>query len=122
MPGELARSAPFQDEEGRINKDGGGWRDAHRRGALVAEEAALVPLRIVPELPPPEPQGTSTASPPAADPGAEPDARIEIVLPDGTALRVPETIGTTALRRVLSALRMTVCPSPGRVARPTMRG
>jgi len=30
---------------------------------------------------------------------------MEIVLPDGTALRVPETIGTMALRRVLSALR-----------------
>jgi transposase len=35
----------------------------------------------------------------------ERDARIEIVLPDGTALRVPETIRTTALRHVLAALR-----------------
>jgi transposase len=71
----------------------------------VAEEPAFVPLRIVPELPAPEPQGSPTVSPPTADPGAEPDDRIEIVLPDGTAVRVPEAISTTALRRVLAALR-----------------
>ena len=81
------------------------WRDAQRRGTLVAEEPAFVPLRLVPELPAPEPQGASTVSPPAAAPGAEPDDRIEIVLPDGTAVRVPEPISTTALRRVLAALR-----------------
>jgi transposase len=81
------------------------WRDAQRRGTLVAEEPAFVPLRIVPELPAPEPQGSPTVSPPTADPGAEPDDRIEIVLPDGTAVRVPEAISTTALRRVLAALR-----------------
>ncbi|MBV1796496.1 IS66-like element accessory protein TnpA [Siccirubricoccus sp. G192] len=81
------------------------WRHAQRRGTLVAEEPAFVPLRIVPELPPPEPQGTSAASPPAADPGREPDARIVIVLPDGTAVRVPEAISIVALRRVLAALR-----------------
>jgi transposase len=81
------------------------WRNAQRRGVLVAEEAAFVPVRVVPELPAPAPQVTAAASPPSADPCAEPDDRIEIVLPDGTAVRVPETIGTTALRRVLAALR-----------------
>jgi len=45
------------------------------------------------------------ASPPSTDPAVERDERIEIVLPDGTAVRVSETVGTTALRRVLSALR-----------------
>ena len=79
------------------------WRDAQRRGVLVAEEAAFVPVRVMPELP--APQDSAAALPPPADPGAEPDGRIEIVLPDGTALRVSETIGATALRRVLSALR-----------------
>lgn len=79
------------------------WRDAQRRGVLVAEEAAFVPVRVVPELP--VPQGTAAASPPATDPAVERDDRIEIVLPDGTALRVSETIGTTALRRVLAVLR-----------------
>lgn len=79
------------------------WRDAQRRGTLVAEEAAFVPVRVMPELP--APLGTPAASSPSTDPGAEPDDRIEIVLPDGTALRVSETIGATALRRVLAALR-----------------
>jgi transposase len=27
------------------------WRDAQRRGTLVAEEATFVPVRVVPELP-----------------------------------------------------------------------
>jgi transposase len=79
------------------------WRDAWRRGTLVAEEATFVPVRVVPELP--APQGVAAALPPSAEPMIEPDNRIEIVLPDGTAVRVPETVGTTALRRVLSALR-----------------
>ncbi len=79
------------------------WRDAQRRGVLVAEEAAFVPVRVMPELP--APQDSAAALPPATDPGAEAGDRIEIVLPDGTALRVSETIAATALRRVLSALR-----------------
>jgi transposase len=81
------------------------WRDAQRRGTLVAEEATFVPVRVVPELPAPASPAGPTASSPCADPAVERDDRIEIVLPDGTALRVPETVGTTALRRVLSALR-----------------
>jgi transposase len=81
------------------------WRDAWRRGTLVAQEATFVPVRVVPELPGPASLAGPAASLPCADPAVERDARIEIVLPDGTALRVPETIGTTALRRVLSALR-----------------
>jgi transposase len=31
--------------------------------------------------------------------------RIEIALPDGTLIRVPEAVGAVALRRVLTALR-----------------
>lgn len=81
------------------------WRDAQRRGTLVAEEATFVPVRVVSELPAAEPQGASAACPPPADLGAAPDDRIEIVLPDGTAVRVPEATSTTALRRVLAALR-----------------
>ncbi len=82
------------------------WRDARRRGKLVAEEPAFVPLRVVSELPAPEPQRAAAMSP-AAPAGADgpPDERIEIVLPDGTAVRVAEGISTAALRRVLSALR-----------------
>jgi transposase len=86
------------------------WRDARRRGKLVAEaEPAFVPLRVVPELPAPEPpQGAAapTSSAASADPeGGVPDDRIEIVLPDGTAVRVSEGISAAALRRVLAALR-----------------
>ena len=83
------------------------WRDAQRRGRLVAETPAFLPLQVVPELAAPEPPGGSGAPPCAgpADPGAEPDERIEIVLPDGTAVRVTATITAAALRRVLAALR-----------------
>ncbi len=80
------------------------WRDAQRRGTLVADEPVFVPLRVVPELPPPEPQPEPTRAL-SPEPSAEPDDRIEIVLPDGTAVRVAESISTTALRRVLAALR-----------------
>ena len=79
------------------------WRDAQRRGKLVAEASGFLPLRIVPELPAPEPQGPVAAAP--VDPENQTDSRIEIVLPDGTAVRVAEGISTTALRRVLAVLR-----------------
>jgi transposase len=84
------------------------WRDAQRRGKLLAEAPAFVPLRVVQERPAPaEPQGAAAPTSPAAsaDPDREPDDRIEIVLPDGTAVRVTEGIGAAALRRVLAALR-----------------
>lgn len=53
----------------------------------------------------PPPLGTAAAVASALDPDVEYDTRVEILLPDGTALRVPTTIGTAALRRVLAALR-----------------
>ena len=81
------------------------WRDAQRRGVLVMEEATFMPVRVVPELPARAPLGMAAAVPPVADPDVEHDTRIEILLPDGTAVRVPATIGTAALRRVLAALR-----------------
>ena len=83
------------------------WRDAQRHGRLVAEMPGFVPLQVVPELAAPEPQKgagpTSHTGP--SDPDGEPDGRIEIVLPDGTAVRVTEAISAAALRRVLAALR-----------------
>ena len=83
------------------------WRDAQRRGRLVAETPAFLPLQVVPELAAPEPPGGS-GSPPCAgrpDPEDEPDERIEIVLPDGTAVRVTATISAATLRRVLAVVR-----------------
>src|SRR3954470_23108703 len=70
------------------------WRDAQRRGRLAAEAPAFLPLQIVPEWAAPEPPG-GPHPPPFADPpdlDSEPDERIEIVLPDGTAVRVTATI------------------------------
>jgi hypothetical protein len=73
----------------------------------VAEAPGFMPLRIVAELPAPEPQGAAAPASSAAsiDAASEPNGRIEIVLPDGTAVRVAEAISTAALRRVLAALR-----------------
>ena len=79
------------------------WRDARRRGRLVAETPAFVPLQVVPELPALEAQKGSDPTRCVGPP--EPDGRVEIVLPDGTAVRAPETISAAALRRVLAAPR-----------------
>ncbi len=82
------------------------WRDALRRGRLASDGAAFVPLRVVPELAAPMAPASSAACPTACmDPDGEADGRIEIVLADGTAVRVGERISITALRRVLAALR-----------------
>ena len=83
------------------------WRDAQRRGRLVAEAPSFMPLQVVPDLAVSAPPGgsgpPSAAGPPAVE--DEPDERIEIVLPDGTAVRVAATISAATLRRVLAALR-----------------
>lgn len=75
------------------------WRDAQRRGNLVVQEPAFLPMRVLaaPEAPPAPPLPGNAAG--------EPDGRIEIVLPDGTTLRVSETVGAVGLHRVLAALR-----------------
>ena len=83
------------------------WRDAQQRGRLVAERPGFLPLQVVPDLAASAPPSGS-GPPPCAGPPAmedEPDERIEIVLPDGTAVRVAATISAATLRRVLAALR-----------------
>ncbi|WP_043358392.1 IS66-like element accessory protein TnpA [Belnapia sp. F-4-1] len=83
------------------------WRDAHLRGRLVAETPGFLPLQVVPEMAAPVLPGGS-GSPPCTDPPAVEDAvdeRVEIVLPDGTAVRVAASISAATLRRVLAALR-----------------
>jgi transposase len=83
------------------------WRDAQRRGRLVAETPGFMPLRVVPDLATSARPGGSSPPRCAASPAMEdePDDRIEIVLPDGTAVRVAATTSTATLRRVLAALR-----------------
>lgn len=73
------------------------WRDAQRRGELV-DQPAFLPMRVLaaPEAP---------AAAPRGDVPVQTDKRIEIVLPDGTTLRVSETVGAVGLHRVLAALR-----------------
>jgi len=83
------------------------WRDAHRRGRLVPETPDFLPLQVVPEMAAPALPGGSCPLP-CTDPPAVEDAadeRIEIVLPDGTALRVAASISAASLRRVLAVLR-----------------
>jgi transposase len=64
------------------------WRDAERRGTLVADKATFMPVRVIPELPAPASPSGPAGSSSSAQPKLELDDRIEIVLPDGTALRV----------------------------------
>ena len=64
----------------------------------MAQAPAVLPMRVLPapEVPPAAPIG---------DAPTQADRRIDIVLPNGTALRVSETVGAAALHRVLAALR-----------------
>src|SRR3954454_3309900 len=74
------------------------WRDAQRRGRLATP--AFLPLQVVPEVAGPEPAGGGHLPPCAvpADLDREPEERIEIVLPDGTAVHVTATITAATLR------------------------
>jgi transposase len=75
------------------------WRRQVREGRLVAAPSArFVPVRM------------AAAPPAAAEPERSVNARaaaatIEIVLPDGSRLRVGNEVGLPVLRRVLTALR-----------------
>jgi transposase len=83
------------------------WRKQVRSGALAAEQMPVfLPVQIMPEPPATgvAPTSSCSSSPSEAGPGRDAQ-RIEITLPDGTVIRVAESVGATALRRVLSALR-----------------
>jgi transposase len=81
------------------------WRDQVRRGVLGSDLAPMfMPVHVVdgsPALDVPVP----SAPTPRAMPSEAGCGRIEIALPDGTLIRVPEAVGAVALRRVLTALR-----------------
>src|SRR4051795_9909697 len=63
------------------------WRGAQGRGRRGGRGPGFLPLQVVPDLTAPAPPGGSGPPPCAAPPAVEgePDERIEIVLPDGTA-------------------------------------
>ena len=75
------------------------WRRQVRDGHLVAAQAlAFVPVRLT-DPPSPASVGASAVNNhPASD-------TIEIVLPDGSCVRVGSGVNLTALRRVVTALR-----------------
>jgi len=85
------------------------WRGEVRRGELAATPlvSEFIPMRVVPgsvEAAAPVSETQQAVPPPRQ--GVRSDARrIEIVLPDGTCVRVDEEIGAASLRRVMMAVR-----------------
>ncbi len=75
------------------------WRRQVRDGYLAAARAPqFVPVRLT------DPPSPASASAPAANKHPASDT-IEIVLPDGSRVRVGSGVNLTALRRVVTALR-----------------
>ena len=75
------------------------WRRQLRQGRLAARDMAgpvFLPVQVSDPVPP------ELAAPAVA----KVDPRIEIVLPDGTCVRVGADVDAAALRRVLAALRL----------------
>ena len=75
------------------------WRSQARRGVLRPEAPAVfVPVRVIGE----QHAEPSAASSPNAGVA---DSRIEIILPDGTSIRIGQEISLATLRRVVTVLR-----------------
>lgn len=92
------------------------WRGQVRRGELVQVpmEPEFIPVRVMANaaLSVPRASGKSasvndaSADPlPQTRPTRSDASRVEIVLPDGTCVRVDDGIGVAALRRVMAAVR-----------------
>jgi transposase len=93
------------------------WRSQVRCGELAAAQPVpeFIPIRVMPAaagsvrqvraadapMNAPDPQTT----PPPAQPTEFGASQIEIVLPDGTCVRVDGQVGAAALRQVMSVLR-----------------
>jgi transposase len=82
------------------------WRDQVRRGVLAPRPAVFLPVQVTPEPRHPEvalrPAGTGL---PTAAHAVDAAGRIEVVLPDGTLLRVEDGVSMATLRRVVAVLR-----------------
>jgi transposase len=93
------------------------WRTQVRSGELTAAQPVpeFIPIRVMPAAAEAVRQlGTADApmnapAPQTAPPPARPvefgARRIEIVLPDGTCVRVDDQVGAAALRQVMAVLR-----------------
>jgi len=79
------------------------WRSQVRRGRLVGSSgASFLPVQVVTEGTPPDPQPGLPSRPPSKNAAA---GRIEITLPDGSHVQVGNDVSLMALRRVMAALR-----------------
>jgi transposase len=92
------------------------WRRQVRRGELVAAPMVpeFMPVRVLapPAIATPHADKQAAAAPATGREAASrtrspplPPARIEIVLPDGTCVRVDDGVGLMALRRVMMVVR-----------------
>lgn len=83
------------------------WCRQVRQGSLApAPTPMFTPVQITADTPRHSPHQLSAGVPGACQAGASAaPGRIEIVLPDGTCIRVGEDVGLIALRRVVTALR-----------------
>jgi len=92
------------------------WRGQVRRGELASAPMVpeFIPVRVMasaalsmPLVPGKSASVTDANADPAAQrrPARSDASRIEIVLPDGTCVRVDEGVGVDALRRVMTAVR-----------------
>ncbi len=81
------------------------WRRQVRNGKLAGTEVVqFLPVRVTPEATTAEHPRPADA-PPARKRATMTGAMIEVVLPDGTTVRIHDDVGTAALRRVLGVLR-----------------
>ena len=81
------------------------WRRQVRNGKLAATEAVqFLPVRVTSEATAAEHPRPSDPPPPRKR-AAMMGAMIEVVLPDGTTVRIRDDVGAAALRRVLGVLR-----------------
>jgi transposase len=81
------------------------WRRQARAGALTAEPTPMfMPMQVTGAVPPMAAEPVVSAPSPGKEAAAEAD-RIEILLSDGTCVRVGSDVSLVALRRVVAVLR-----------------
>jgi len=82
------------------------WRRQARRGLLGADLApAFLPVHLTGEPVSRDPGRRSTSLAVAPETPSSADAKIEIMLADGTLVRAGQNVSLATLRRVLAALR-----------------
>lgn len=81
------------------------WRHQARRGVLRQPDApTFVPVRLLTDPAAPETKPIGMASGTRTEPGSA-NGRIEVTLPDGTAIRIEGEVSPATLRQVMTVLR-----------------